>query len=194
MYRDGDGSHCMNKKEIRSLIIRKRKEQTQEEILAGTEKILRRLCALPQYLDAAVIYSFVGCKGEVATTLLIEKALKDGKKVAVPKCLGDVMEFFYIKSLSELKPGTMGIPEPEPVEENKADVPDALMILPGLAFSPDGGRVGFGGGYYDKFLASHPELVKVAVAFSWQIMKSVPTDEHDMPVPVIVTDEDIIYA
>ena len=184
----------MDKKEIRSAIIRKRKAMTPETIAQGTGQILRRLCALPQYLDADVIYTFVGCKGEVDTTLLIEKAVADGKKVAVPKCIGDVMEFFFIESVDELKPGMMDIPEPEMLPEKQADVPDALMIMPGLAFGRDGSRVGFGGGYYDKFLAAHPDLVKVAVAFSWEIFESVPTSEHDIPVPVIVTDEEVIYA
>ncbi len=184
----------MGKKEIRSAIIRKRKELTQEEILTRTGKILRSLCALPQYLDADVIYTFVGCKGEVATTLLIDKAVQDGKKVAVPKCIGEEMVFFYIDSPDELRPGMMDIPEPEPSEERRAEEEKALMIMPGLAFSRDGGRVGFGGGFYDRFLAKHPDLVKVAVAFSWQILESVPTDEYDIPVPVIVTDEEIIYV
>jgi len=184
----------MDKKQIRSAVIRKRKEMTPEDISRGTGEILRRLCALPQYLDAEVIYTFVGCKGEVDTSTLILKGLADGKKVAVPRCLGDVMEFFYIGSLDELSPGMMDIPEPVPVPEKQAHEENALMIMPGLAFAPDGGRVGFGGGYYDKFLAAHPDLVKVAVAFSWQIFDSVPTNEFDVPVPVIVTDEEVIYA
>ena len=174
------------------MILKKRRTLTETEIRQGSDKILRSLYGLPQYLDAKTVYTYIGCKGEVQTDALILRALRDGKKVAVPKVLGDVMEFYYISGLGELAPGMMGIPEPEPRDENLAVEEDALMIMPGLAFSRTGGRVGFGGGYYDKYLAAHPDLVKAAIAFSWQIFDEVPVDANDIPVPVIVTDEGLI--
>ena len=183
-----------DKKTIRAMIRKKRKEISETYLHEASDAITKRLNALPSYRDAKVIYTYVGCKGEVATDRIIRNALVEGKKVAVPKVLGDVMEFYYIESLDELAPGCMDIPEPVPDEEKKAQEENAFMVLPGLAFSRDGGRVGFGGGYYDKYLAAHPNLVKTAVAFSWQILPEVPREENDIPVPVIVTEEETIYA
>ena len=184
----------MDKQEIRAYIKAKRKAADEAWVRTVSCEILRRLCGLPQYLDAKTIYTYVGCRGEVDTISLIRRAAEDGKRVAVPKVLGDIMEFFYLEDPDTLEPGMMGIPEPDPERAEMAKEEDALMIMPGLAFAPDGARVGFGGGYYDKYLAAHPDLVKVALAFSYQIFDELPMEKLDIPVPVIVTEDRVIYT
>ena len=115
----------------------------------------------------------------------MEKALADGKKVAVPKVYGDTMRFIYLTDLSQVAPGCMGIPEPI-ADEPIADDPTALVLMPGLAFDKQGHRIGYGGGFYDKFLAAEPHHPTVALCFSFQMMDQLETDEFDIPVDCVL--------
>lgn len=114
--------------------------------------------------------------------------------IAVPKVLSDgVMDFFIINSIDELTPGYMGIPEPKncvlPCLFNKTEI---LMLMPGLAFSRDGKRCGYGGGYYDRFLQKEPWHLRIALCYSWQLFEDFETENTDMYVDYIVTEKEII--
>ena len=116
---------------------------------------------------------------------LLEKALADGKRVAVPKVYGDEMRFLYITDLSQVEKGYAGIPEPvadEPVAEDKT----ALVLMPGLAFDPQGHRIGYGGGFYDKFLAAEPDHPTVALCYAFQMLPELKTDDYDIPVDLVL--------
>lgn len=111
--------------------------------------------------------------------------MADGKRVAVPKVYGDEMRFIYMDDLSEVEISDMGIPEP--VEDGPvADDPTALVLMPGVAFTRQGDRMGYGGGYYDKFLAQEPDHPKVALCYVFQMVESLPTQEHDIPVDLVL--------
>ena len=112
---------------------------------------------------------------------MLEQALRDGKQVAVPKVFGDEMKFLYLQDLTQVAKGYAGIPEPiadEPVAEDKT----ALVLMPGLAFDPQGHRIGYGGGFYDKFLAAEPDHPTLALCYEFQLLPKLETEEHDIPV------------
>ena len=116
---------------------------------------------------------------------MMEQALRDGKRVAVPKVYGDTMKFIYMDDLSQVEEGYYNIPEPiadGPVAED----PTALVLMPGLAFDEKGNRMGYGGGFYDKFLAQEPDHPTVALCYAFQMVDHIPTEEYDIPVDCVL--------
>ena len=116
---------------------------------------------------------------------ILEKALADGKRVAVPKVYGEEMKFIYLNDLSRVAAGYAGIPEPiadGPVAEDET----ALVLMPGLAFDPQGHRIGYGGGFYDKFLSREPGHKTVALCYEFQLVERLETEEFDIPVDVVI--------
>lgn len=183
----------MDKNEIRKQMSELRRQLTKTQIVEYSEQIIRRLYQKTEYQLAQTIYCYVSYREEVMTHQLIENALLQGKRVAVPKVLGKKMEFFYINGLQELQNGTMGILEPSGIG-SPANDNHALMILPGLAFDRSYNRMGYGGGYYDKYITTHLEhkFNKFAVAFDFQIMEQIKTEEYDVKVDHIITPTQII--
>lgn len=109
--------------------------------------------------------------------------------MAVPKVVGKDMVFYRLTDFSQLEPGYYGIPEPARGEIVQWE--DAMMIMPGVAFDRDNHRVGYGGGFYDRFLEKHPRIERVAVAFSFQILPQVPVEPTDIFPQIIVTESDV---
>ena len=128
---------------------------------------------------------------EVVTEYLIKEAWKAGKEVAVPKVVGKDMVFYKLTDFARLEPGYFGIPEP--VSGEIVNWSKALMIMPGVAFDRANHRVGYGGGFYDRYLEKHPQLERVAIAFSFQMLPEVPTEPTDICPQIIVTEEEICY-
>ena len=116
---------------------------------------------------------------------MLEQALRDGKRVAVPKVVGDTMIFVWMDDLTAVEKGYSGIPEPVSVTP-VADDPTALVLMPGLAFDPAGHRCGYGGGFYDKFLASEPEHPTLALCYDFQMLPHLETDDYDIPVDCVL--------
>lgn len=116
---------------------------------------------------------------------MLEQALLDGKKVAVPKVVGEEMKFIYLSDLSRVAPGYAGIPEP--VDDGPvADDPKALVLMPGLAFDSKGHRIGYGGGFYDRFLAAEPDHPTLALCYDFQMLPVLETEAFDVPVDVVL--------
>jgi 5-formyltetrahydrofolate cyclo-ligase len=116
---------------------------------------------------------------------MLEKALADGKQVAVPKVFGEEMKFLYITDFSRVEKGYAGIPEPmgdEPVAHDET----ALVLMPGLAFDPEGHRIGYGGGFYDRFLAKEPGHPTLALCYAFQMLPKLETEEFDIPVDCVL--------
>jgi 5-formyltetrahydrofolate cyclo-ligase len=116
---------------------------------------------------------------------MLEQALKDGKRVAVPKVYGDEMKFIYLSDLSQVEKGFAGIPEPVADGDVAAD-PTALVLMPGLAFTEKGHRMGYGGGFYDKFLSQEPNHPTLALCYAFQMVDELPVEEYDVPVDVVL--------
>ena len=172
------------RKEIKALRAAHTDEQIHELSLGVRDQVL----TLQEYRQAEVIYAYVDCKHEVETSDIIRAAWADGKRVAVPKVLGQDMKFFYITSLeNDLEEGYYGIREPyeKHAADESGDEEKALMLMPGVAF-------GYGGGFYDRFLEAHPKLSRVALAFEFQVKESVPYEAFDICPEKIVTEKRVI--
>lgn len=175
----------MDKKELRRMIREKKRAMTPQEIEQRSEALARLFAASEAYKNAKTIYGYLPYNQEVRTVPMLEHALKDGKKVAVPKCYGDEMKFIYMDDLSKVAPGYAGIPEPI-ADDPVADDETALVLMPGLAFDPQGHRVGYGGGFYDKFLSSEPNHPTLALCYDFQMLPVLEVEEHDIPVDTVL--------
>ena len=175
----------MDKKELRSLIRSKKRAMTEEEIVSKSAALGQLFRETQQYKDADSIYFYLPYNQEVRTVPMLEQALLDGKKVAVPKVYGDEMRFLYIEDLSRIGKGYSGIPEPIDDEPVATDT-KALVLMPGLAFDPQGHRIGYGGGFYDKFLSREPEHPTVALCYDFQMLPKLETEEFDIPVDLVL--------
>lgn len=175
----------MDKKVLRQQIRQKKREMSDEAIVLAGQRLAEKFYATEQYRQAKTIYGYLPYNQEVRTVPMLERALADGKKVAVPKVYGDEMKFIYMTDLSLVENSDMGIPEPV-ADGPEGDDPQALVLMPGLAFTEKGDRMGYGGGYYDKFLAREPEHPTVALCYAFQMVESLPTQDHDIPVDVVL--------
>ena len=175
----------MDKKQLRRMIRERKRAMTEAEIQSRSEALAQLLYASEAYRNAKTIYGYLPYNQEVRTVPMLEQALRDGKRVAVPKVFGDEMKFLYLQDLTQVAKGYAGIPEPiadEPVAEDKT----ALVLMPGLAFDPKGHRIGYGGGFYDKFLAAEPNHPTLALCYEFQLLPKLETEEHDIPVDVVL--------
>ena len=175
----------MDKKELRRAIRDLKRAMTEEEIVSRSRKLGELFAASEAYRNAKTIYGYLPYNQEVRTVAMLEKALADGKKVAVPKCYGEEMRFIYMDDLSKVEKGYAGIPEPI-ADEPVADDPTALVLMPGLAFDPAGHRCGYGGGFYDKFLAAEPNHPTLALCYEFQMFDHLEVDSHDIPVDTVL--------
>ncbi|MDN5312237.1 MAG: 5-formyltetrahydrofolate cyclo-ligase [Thermoanaerobacteraceae bacterium] len=181
------------KKELRRIFLKTRSELAAEDIIEKSAKIMSRLFSLSEFRGAKTIMFYVDAGNEVKTRDGLTKALSEGKRVVVPKVKkGYGLLAIEIKSLDELSPGTFGILEPAGEKGISPEEID-LVVVPGVAFDKKGNRMGYGAGYYDSFLPKlRPEVKKVAVAFEIQVTDSLPAEEHDVKMDLIIT-ENTIY-
>lgn len=178
-----------SKKDIRTSVLKLRSRMSDEEWCSKSAIISDRVVKHPAFLEADTIYCYVDYKREAGTCSIIEMAWESGKKVAVPKVDGEEMQFYYIRDFSELSEGYYGIMEP--YTGKIADAVKPLVIMPGAVFDKMRSRIGYGGGFYDKFLASHPSFKTLAIAFEFQVLEQIPTDSHDICPDILITEEQI---
>lgn len=177
---------------IRSSMLRNDREVKSIEIVDNIN-IMR------EFIEAAKVLCYISFRDEVNTTGLINKMLKMGKEVYVPRVVSDrnsdenaakYMEAVRIMSFDDVKPGYKGIFEPE--KSMKASAVDFdLIFIPGLAFGIGGERLGYGGGYFDKFLLTHTSSYKAALSFDVQIAEEIPHDENDVFMDTVITESKV---
>lgn len=175
----------MDKTELRRSIRACKRAMTAQEIEERSARLGQLFTASEAYRNAKTIYGYLPYNQEVRTVPMLEQALKDGKKVAVPKCYGDEMQFIYLEDLTQVAPGYANIPEPiadGPVAQDKT----ALVLMPGMAFDREGHRIGYGGGFYDKFLAAEPDHPTLALCYEFQMLPHLETEAHDIPVDYVI--------
>ena len=158
---------------------------TEAEIAEKSEALARLFLESEEYRSARSIYGYLPYNQEVRTVSMLEQAIRDGKRVAVPKCYGDDMRFIWMEDLSMVEKGYAGIPEPI-ADGPAADDPTALVLMPGLAFDPEGRRIGYGGGFYDRFLAAEPNHPTLALCYDFQMLQELETEEFDIPVDQVL--------
>ncbi len=186
------------KAEIRKRILEVRKGLTDEEAATKSEAIVQKVVKTPEYKEADNILLYADYCREVMTRGIFEDALLHRKRIYFPKAdkMTNTMEFYQIISLRQLERGYMDILEPrEDMKMRYKFQPkeDTLAVLPGVAFDTSGYRLGYGKGFYDKFLANRRQISTMALAFACQIIDEIPRDTYDIKMDKIVTEE-IIYS
>lgn len=184
----------MTKKELRNQVLEQLRMMNKDTYRTASETIIEQLRAQTAYQDAEVIGVTISRFPEVDTKLFIQTAWADGKKVAIPKCLPRTraMDFRKMTSYDELAVVYMDLLEPivdETIAVSKEKID--LLIVPGVVYSNEGYRIGFGGGYYDRYLADYGGRT-ISLAFSCQLNQNIQVEAHDLPVEMIITENEII--
>jgi len=182
-----------SKKEFRREMKEKLAKMNKWEYEQSSFEIARRLFAAREWKEAETVAVTVSIFPEVDTLQIIRRAWLDGKQVAVPKCVPGErrLDFRLLTSFTQLERGYGNLFEPK-TEETAPLSPGqlSLVIVPGLAFTKGGHRLGFGGGYYDRFLAGYRGEF-LALAFERQLVPKLPVEAHDVPIPKIVTEKEV---
>jgi len=175
----------MDKSALRREIREKKKAMSLSEIEERSACLGELFAQTDAYRQAKTLYGYMPYNQEVRTIPILERAIRDGKKVAVPKVYGDTMKFIYLDDLTQVANSDMGIPEPI-ADEPEANDKTALVLMPGLAFDEAGHRIGYGGGFYDKFLTAEPDHPTVALCYDFQMYAHLDTEEFDIPVNMVI--------
>lgn len=184
----------MTKEEIRSRMKKVRDSLTLEEQCTLSGEVKEKLLNSDIYQKCNMLFSYVSFWSEVETNEIIVQALADHKRVFAPRVIGKTMDFFEIHGLKELIKNKMGIAQPPEREETRYNIavsdPDiSLMLLPGLAFDKNGNRIGYGAGYYDRYLSGFSEdaFYKLALAYDFQVEEQIASEEYDKKADAILT-------
>ncbi len=208
-----------DKQSFRKQMLKMRDAMPPEKRGAADKARNEKILSWTSYREAELLLFYVSYKSEADTIRVIRHALSEGRNVAVPKVEGTEMVFYRITDFSQLRKGYRGILEPDtksvtdeevpvkpdngeeqrtgravPVDFCKVAPEKAILFVPGCAFDITGGRMGYGGGFYDRFLEKHPDILRVALAYEAQLVEKVPREIHDKPVDVIVTEERILQT
>lgn len=189
-----------DKKVLRKEILAKRKIISQKEKAEMDTIIECRFYETKYYKEAEKIFIYISFDSEINTKSMISRAIADGKKVYVPRTeyKTKLMEAIEIKSLDNLiEEEKYGILEPS-IEEPAIDPNELdLIVVPGVAFDRNGGRMGYGAGYYDRYFkridnSNTKRITKLVLAYDFQILNKVPMNKQDVPIDFIITEKNII--
>jgi len=186
----------MEKRQARARIHRAVGALTREERADKSGRIHDRLAALPEMAAARSVMLFLSMDDEVDTTPIVRTCLAAGKAVYSPRSVlaSRVLVPLRVRGVDDLVTGVYGIREPDTQETCRPEDLD-LVLVPARAFDRAGNRLGRGAGFYDRFMASPGfRAVRVGVAFACQLVEAVPHDAHDLPVHVIVTEDEVVRA
>ena len=156
------------------------------------EALCRQLLSLPEFSAPRTVYAYASLSWEPDTWEILRALLSRGFRLALPRVEGREMRFYFVPDLKELSQSSMKIWEPK-ADAVPADDSEALVLVPGMAFSREGARLGKGGGFYDRFLAAEPDHKTIALAYGFQLMEQIPTGVYDRPVDQIVTENERIF-
>lgn len=149
-----------------------------------SEAAAARALALPELAAAELVLCYVSVRDELPTEPLLRALLESGRGVAIPRVEGGAMRARRLEGLDHLCEGAWGIPTCD--GDDVSHLVD-LCVTPGLAFTPSGGRIGYGGGYYDRFFEAHPRALPVGYCYEEQIVELVPMEPHDRRMALLVT-------
>lgn len=189
-------SKKQQKKTLRKNILAKREDLDPNYRELASEKIIQKVMELEEFKRAKTIMTFVSFSSEVDTLTFIDECWKLGKRVATPLAVMKTKELliYEINNWKQLQPGVYGILEPIPAKDRLIKPGEIdLVINPGVAFDTELNRMGYGGGFYDRFYHKlNKSCIRVAIGFEMQIVEEVPTDQYDIPVDMLITEKRII--
>ncbi|MGM0603954.1 MAG: 5-formyltetrahydrofolate cyclo-ligase [Bacillota bacterium] len=185
------------KEELRKKCLNERAQISQTKISSWSSKINKRFLSLPQLKKAKKVMAYASMRKEIETFDLLEKLLDQGYLLYLPFTRKDIVDLgtAQINDLdSDLKDGVYGVQEPAAkIRDEKPPEDLDLIIVPGACFTRSGYRIGYGGGYYDSFLSKHAnQALKIGFCYDCFILDSIPVEEHDVPVDIIITEKEII--
>jgi len=173
-----------SKQELRNCVRQQKKAMTPEEIAEKSRLLCGLVLQSDIYRQSKSIYGYLPFNQEVNLLPLLQQALADGKQVALPQCSGKEMHFILTRDLSRIQISSFGAPEPVddvPVAQDKT----ALVLVPGLVFDSKGYRIGYGGGYYDRYLAEEPYHPTIGLCYDFQLTVLPEPEPHDIPVDIV---------
>lgn len=174
----------MDKKSYRISLIDSRNKISYESRREASVLICDNLVSSDIYKNSENILCFHSYSSEIDTIRFINKCIDDLKSIYLPKTFKDYILFYKVDSLDDLVKGYKGIPEPVGTSErwNPETVFKSMLVMPGVGFDEKGHRLGYGGGYYDRFLDKYPEFIRrsVAIGYKCQMVDSLPVDEYDI--------------
>ena len=186
--------------QLRKTILAARNRLTREEINSKSQTIQKRLLAREEIKNSQTIFAYVSFRSEVATLALIDSLIAMGKTVVVPitRIEEKRLDAIHITNRStDLEAGYCDIPEPKEELCKTREIAAReieVILLPGSVFDERGGRFGYGGGYYDRFLAKVPQARRIGLAFELQIIEKAPLQEHDELLDLVVTENRVIHG
>lgn len=175
----------MNKEILREKYLKIRKDINKLDKEKYDNDIFTKVINLKEYKESKLVLIYVSLENEVDTFKIIEHSLKIGKKVAVPKCIENNIIFYYISSLDELEKGKFNILEPK-TNKKVIDFNNSICIIPAVAFDKENNRIGYGKGFYDRFLKNYYE-VKIGLTYRECICEKIDNDINDVKVDKIIT-------
>jgi len=181
------------KESVRKILRQKKEAMLPEERLGKSRRICRHLMDVIGTGETVMV--FTSKEKEVNTRPLIQALFRQGNPVIVPIIVQEdfSLRLSYIRDFSVLVPSTFGVPEPIGSEIPAAAHDIDTIILPMLGFDRKGGRIGYGAGYYDRFLSKNPGLRKIGIAFACQEVGSLPVDENDIRMDAVITEDGMVY-
>lgn len=174
------------KQRLRASLLEQRRAIPPQDRCVWDSDIALRLLRMPEYRRAAKLLVYLSTPWEVSTAIPIAHAIGMGKQVAVPRWAGGSMEFIPFTDYRALTPGERGILQPAPDAVPLQDFEGALCLVPALGVDRMGRRIGYGGGYYDRFLHRF-EGDSAVLAYDGMVLENLPTEPHDYPVHSIIT-------
>ena len=159
---------------------------------ARSMEIAKRVLALPELVNADTVLAFASIRNEVRTREIMNAAWVDGKRVALPRVVGDVLALHIIEADTVMIEGAFSVPEPDAAAPQLEPSEVDFALIPALAVDPRGFRIGYGGGYYDKLLPLLDRACSCAVAYDFQLIPEVPELPFDVTVDLVVTDARVI--
>lgn len=178
----------MEKKQVRSYIKGLKQMLDEETLLKNSMEVTNKVVNLPQYKSAKTVFIFSSINKEIDTKWIILDALSNKKTVAFPKIDDNEMIFHMVKDINDLNEGFFGVKEPSIFSKVVHYNQNSIVIVPGVAFDTDLNRIGYGGGYYDKFFHKNATAFKVAIAHDFQIVDTLMVNEHDVKVDMLITE------
>jgi len=177
------------RKSLRSLLLEKRDNTSFDFMKIASKKIQKGLKKINAFRDAQKIGVYYPIGSEILTQDIIQELLSNGKDVFLPKVMGEKMEFRKITDFSSLEKGSFDIMEPK--DDCQVDNDLEVVIVPTVGISPSGVRLGYGHGFYDRFLAEH-KVTTISLTLEKQIVKNIPKSEHDIIIDWIITEDRIL--
>lgn len=180
------------KLDIRNRILRERRALSQEQVEDLSDSVCAHILHNEMFYQAEAIYGYMPIQNEADIRLVLKKALQMGKKVALPRVEGDSMEFYEIQSLEDVEPGSFKVMEPK--KDCPLFVESGLMLVPLVVFDNAGNRIGYGKGFYDRYINSHKDAgngpkILLGVGYEMQRVDKIPADNFDYPMDYLVTEK-----